>query len=111
MRTVWLPPARPASASHTPPSTSPSTGWPTGPEPLARPAGPKPSETVIRTIHALSARLNIERYTLFDLRDVAHPDPSGDSHLFNFFGITNANYQPKPAFSVVRTLIQELGVR
>jgi hypothetical protein len=58
----------------------------------------------------LSDRLNIDRYTLFDLRDVIHPEPGGEAHLFNFFGITDADYQPKPAFGVVRNLIRELGL-
>ncbi len=107
MRTVWLPAAGIAGPT---PIHITEHGWPTGPNrsPVQQ---AETLDTVIRTIHALSARLNIERYTLFDLRDVTHPDPSGDSHLFNFFGITTADYKPKPAFSVVRTLIQELGVR
>ena len=107
MRTVWLPAT--GIADHIPIHIT-EHGWPTGPN--RSPAQQAETlDTVIRTIHALSARLNIERYTLFDLRDVAHPDPFGNSHLFNFFGITNADYQRKPAFSVVRTLIQELGAR
>ena len=107
MRTAWLPAA--GIASNTPIHIT-EHGWPTGPDrsPLKQ---AETLNTVIRTIHALSGRLNVERYTLFDLRDVIHPDPSGDSHLFNFFGITTADYQPKPAFSVIRALIQELGIR
>jgi hypothetical protein len=35
--------------------------------------------------------------------------PGSQSHLFNFFGITDADYCPKPACSVVPNLILELG--
>ena len=107
MRTIWLPAA--GIANHIPIHIT-EHGWPT--DPNRSPAQQAETlDTVIRTIHALSPRLNVERYTLFDLRDVTHPDPSGGSHLFNFFGITNADYQPKPAFSIIRSLIQELGAR
>jgi hypothetical protein len=105
MRQSWLPAA--GIDARTPIHIT-EHGWPTGPH--RSPAQQAETlDTVIRTLHALRARLNIERYTLFDLRDVAHPDSSGQSHLFNFFGITDADYRPKTAFSVVRSLIHELG--
>jgi hypothetical protein len=107
MRNVWLPAA--GIGNQTPIHIT-EHGWPTGPN--RSPAQQAETlETVIRAIHALAARLNIERYTLFDLRDVIPADTSADSHLFNFFGITTADYHPKPAFSVIRTLIQELGIK
>lgn len=107
MRYTWLPSA--GIADHIPIHIT-EHGWPTGPNrsPVQQ---AETLETVIRTIHTLSDRLNIDRYTLFDLRDVAHPDPTGQSHLFNFFGIIDSDYHPKPAYSTVRTLIQELGTR
>jgi hypothetical protein len=103
MRNVWLPAA--GIASHTPIHIT-EHGWS---QPFIRPAGRNP-ETVIRAIHALAARLNIDRYTLRS-RDVILADPSAESHLFNFFGNTTADYQPKPAFSVIRTLIHELRIK
>jgi hypothetical protein len=105
MRNTWLPAA--GIADNIPIHIT-EHGWPTGPN-RSPDQQAETLETVISTIHELSDRLNIDRYTLFDLRDVAHPDPSGNSHLFTFFGITNADYQPKEAFSVVRSLIDELG--
>ena len=107
MRNSWLPAA--GIADHVPIHIT-EHGWPTGPDrsPIQQ---AETLDTVIHLIHALSGRLNIDRYTLFDLRDVDHPDPEGNSHLFTFFGITDANYQPKPAFSVVLILIQQIGIR
>jgi hypothetical protein len=105
MRHTWLPAAGISSQI---PIHITEHGWPTASNrSLAQQA--ETLETVIRTIHTLSDRLNIDRYTLFDLRDVVHPDPTGQSHLFNFFGIADGDYNPKPAYSIVRTLIQELG--
>jgi hypothetical protein len=107
MRHSWLPAA--GIADHSPIHIT-EHGWPTGPN-RSRLQQAETLDTVIHLVHALSGRLNIDRYTLFDLRDVAHPDPEGNSHLFTFFGITDADYQPKPAYSVVRNLIQQIGVR
>ena len=107
MRNAWLPAA--GISTHTPIHIT-EHGWPTAPN--RSPAQQAETlETVIRAIHAIAARLNIDRYTLFDLRDVIPASPSAESHLFNFFGITTADYQPKPAYSVIRTLIHELGTR
>jgi hypothetical protein len=105
MRNVWLPAA--GIVSHTPIHIT-EHGWPTGPNrsPLQQ---AQTLETVIRTIDALRTRLKIDRYTLFDLRDVIHSDPTGQSHLFNFFGITETDYRPKAAYAIVRDLIGELG--
>ena len=105
MRQSWLPAA--GIAEHVPIHIK-EHGWPTGPN-RSPSQQAETLETVIRTIHALRTRLNIERYTLFDLRDVAHPNPGSQSHLFNFFGITDADYRPKPAYSVVRNLIHQFG--
>jgi hypothetical protein len=106
MRNVWLPaagiPERVAIhiTEH---------GWPTG---VARSYSRQAEvlDAVIRTIHDASVRLNIERYMLFDLRDVDGTTTVPDN-LFRFFGITTVAYQPKPAFDIFRRLIQDFGAR
>lgn len=85
-------------------------GWPTG-------TGRSPErqaeviEAVVRAAHAASEDLNIGRYTLFSLRDADHARADSADDLFSFFGITTADYTPKPAFAVLRHLIAELGAR
>ena len=76
-------------------------------QPLTCAAGRNASKPSSAAIHAIAGRLNIDRYDLIDLRDVIPASPSAESHLCNFFGITTADYQPKPAYSVIRTLIRE----
>jgi hypothetical protein len=68
-------------------------------------------ETVIRTIHDLSPKLNIERYMLFALRDVDHANAPNEENIFRFFGITTSDYIQKPAFDKFRALVHELGIR
>jgi len=78
-------------------------GWPTGPErPEDRQA--EVLDEVIGIVEAEAERLNIERYTLFDLRD----SDSGNPDLFHGFGITRDDYSPKPAFEVYRRRVQGL---
>jgi hypothetical protein len=53
---------------------------------------------------------------LFDLRDVDYRTEDDRTKedagsVFRFFGITTADYQPKPAFETFRKLVDELGVR
>jgi hypothetical protein len=85
-------------------------GWPTG---IGRPEERQAEvlESVIRTVHDLSDRLNIERYMLFDLRDVDHAGGEREDNLFRFFGITRADYWLKPGFATFQRLIGELGAR
>jgi hypothetical protein len=105
MRSVWLPAA---AIPNRVPIHITEHGWPTG-------AGRDPErqaeilETVIRTVHELAGRLNIERYMLFALRDVEQPRATNENNLFCFFGIATADYVYKPAFGAFRSLIQELG--
>lgn len=77
-------------------------GWPTGPD---RPAERQAErlETIIRLVHGLRTELNIERYTLFSLAAFEDPGFDGD------FGVLHADGTPKPAFTVLRGLIEELG--
>ncbi|MFB9371070.1 hypothetical protein [Kitasatospora albolonga] len=79
-------------------------GWPTGPgRNEAQQAATL--ETVIRTVAASAATLNVDGYSLFSLRDA-------DSHaggLFHHFGLLHDDYSPKPAFATYRRLIHELG--
>jgi hypothetical protein len=105
LRSVWL-----ADAGIPPrvPIHITEHGWPTN-------AGRSPErqaevlETAVRTIHSLSGRLHIERYTLFSLRDVDYASAGNAASLFHFFGIATADYRRKPAFETFRKLIQELG--
>ena len=85
-------------------------GWPTGPaRSYERQA--RAIETVIRTVWELRERLNIARYTLFDLRDADSSTPEVMDDIFHHFGITRDDYVPKPAYQVFRQLIGELGPR
>jgi hypothetical protein len=79
-------------------------GWPTGPD---RPEEQQAVvlETVIRTVHALRADLNVTHWELFTLRDA---DSSKDD-LFHRFGVLRDDYSPKPAFHTLCRLIAELG--
>ncbi|MEV7686287.1 hypothetical protein ACFW1F_19230 [Streptomyces bungoensis] len=79
-------------------------GWPTGPgRPEQRQA--VVLETVVRTVAALAADLNIDGYSFFSLRDA----DSGADGLFHRFGLLRDDYTPKPAFETYRRLIGELG--
>ncbi|GAB2495887.1 hypothetical protein GCM10027187_73280 [Streptosporangium sandarakinum] len=79
-------------------------GWPTSPD---RPEEQQAIvlESVVRTVHALRADLNVTHWELFALRDA---DSSKDS-LFHRFGVLRDDYSPKPAFHTLRRLISELG--
>jgi hypothetical protein len=105
MRTVWLPAA---GIPDTVPIHITEHGWPTsvGRE-LERQA--EVIEQVVRTVHANRERLNVARYTLFALRDVALRTAANEQNLFGFFGIMTADYQRKPAFEVFRRVVRELG--
>jgi hypothetical protein len=107
LRNVWLP------AAGIPTSVAihiTEHGWPTGPtRSWERQA--EILEVVIRLLHEISERLQIERYMLFDLRDVDSGTSESESNIFRFFGITAATYAPKPAFFTFQKLIKELGVR
>jgi hypothetical protein len=107
MRREWLPAA---GISADVPIHIAENGWPTGPtRSYERQA--EVLETVIRTVYAQRERLNIERYTLFSLRDTdsSRPELAGD--IFYHFGLTRDDYTPKPAFHVYRSLIAEMGIK
>lgn len=81
-------------------------GWPTGPgRDEQRQAAVL--ETVVRTVAARSADLNIDGYAFFALRDA----DSAAEGLFHHFGLLRDDYTPKPAFDSYRRLIDELGRR
>ncbi|HEX2822623.1 MAG TPA: hypothetical protein VHO07_20980 [Streptosporangiaceae bacterium] len=79
-------------------------GWPTGPD---RPEQTQSDvlETILRTVHALRAELNVTHWELFTLRDA---DSSRDGLFYNF-GVLRDDYSRKPAFARLRALIAELG--
>jgi hypothetical protein len=105
MRSVWLPSAGIPDGV---PIHITEHGWPTSSgRGMDRQA--EVVERVIRTVHANRERLNVERYSLFALRDVALRNASNEENLFCFFGIMKANYERKPAFETFRRLLQELG--
>jgi hypothetical protein len=107
MRHVWMPAA--GIANHVAIHIT-EHGWPTG---IGRPEG-RQSEivrSVIRTVHSLSKRLNIQRYMLFDLRDVDDADVEREDNKFRHFGITRADYSRKLGFATFQELIEELGMR
>lgn len=107
MRNEWLPAA--GIGRHVPIDIA-EHGWPTGPtRSYERQA--QVIETVIRTVWEARARLNIERYKLFDLRDTDSSRPEMEENIFYHFGITRHDYTAKPAFATYRKLIEEFGMR
>lgn len=105
MRSVWLPAAGILDGV---PVHITEHGWPTSAgRGFDRQA--EVIEQVIRTVHEHRRRLNIERYSLFALRDVSLRAPDNEANLFYFFGIMTADYQRKPAFETYRRLVEELG--
>jgi len=107
MRSVWLPMA---GIPEGVPIHITEHGWPTSAgRGMDRQAAVL--EQVIRTVHSNRRRLNIERYTLFALRDVSLRNPGNEKNLFHFFGVMTANYERKPAFETLRRLVSELGMR
>ncbi|MET9089667.1 hypothetical protein ABZX77_48755 [Streptomyces sp. NPDC004237] len=79
-------------------------GWPTGPG-RSEQRQAAVLETVVRTVAALSADLNIDAYSFFALRDA---DSTAEG-LFHRFGLLRDDYTRKPAFETYRRLINELG--
>ncbi|MGW0139641.1 hypothetical protein [Streptomyces calvus] len=78
-------------------------GWPTGPG-RSEQRQSAVLETVVRTVDALAADLNIDGYSFFSLRDA----DSGAEGLFHGFGLLRDDYTPKAAFDTYRRLIEEL---
>jgi len=105
MRQVWLPAAGISDAA---PIHITEHGWPTG---RARSCERQCEviETVIRMLFEARERLNIERYTMFDLRDADSTKPEFENDIFYHFGLMRDDYTPKPAFETYRRLIAELG--
>jgi hypothetical protein len=64
-------------------------------------------EDAVRAVHAYSGTLGVTDLRYFNLRDNR---PNG-TDLFDNVGLLRADYSPKPAFDVYRSLIRELGTR
>ncbi|MFI7276599.1 hypothetical protein [Streptomyces sp. NPDC049879] len=79
-------------------------GWPTGPD-RSPERQAEVVATVVKTLAAHADELLLSGYTHFALRDA---DSSGPT-LFHRFGLTTDDYEPKPAFDVLRCLITQLG--
>ena len=107
MRNEWLPAA--GIGSHIPIDIA-EHGWPTGPTRTCERQA-QAIETVIRTLWAERQRLNIARYTLFDLRDAESSNPEVANDIFYHFGITRDDYSPNPAYWTYRKLVEEMGMR
>jgi hypothetical protein len=105
LRNEWMPAARiPERVS----ISITEHGWPTGPSrTFERQA--QVIEEVVSCIFANRESLNIDRYSLFALRDVDFSTPETEQNVFRFFGITTADYRPKPAFHTYVDLIGRFG--
>ncbi|MFE3743073.1 hypothetical protein ACFXP3_24505 [Streptomyces sp. NPDC059096] len=80
-------------------------GWPTGP---GRPPYRQSDVvgTVVRVVAAEAKRLRLSGYTHFALRDADSAEPG----LFHRFGLTTDDYAPKPAFDILKVLVDRFGV-
>lgn len=79
-------------------------GWPTSPT-RSYEQQANVLETIVRTVYALRAELNITHYEYFGLRDTVSSDPGLQ------FGLMRDDYTPKPAFSCYQRLIAEFGTQ
>ncbi|MDT0414631.1 hypothetical protein RM574_03940 [Streptomyces sp. DSM 41982] len=76
-------------------------GWPTGPG-----RGPERQAEIVGTVVRLAAAApGIAAYTHFALRDADSARPG----LFHRFGLMTDTYAPKPAFDVLRGLVERHG--
>lgn len=83
-------------------------GWPTAPDRnVDRQA--EVIEAIVRLVHENRERLNIARYTLFDLRDAESSSPALADNIFYHFGITREDYSPKLSYYTFKKLVSELG--
>ncbi len=105
MRSSWL---AAAGIPATVPIHVAENGWPTGPD-RTEERQCEVFETVVRTIVESREQLNIERYTIFALRDSESFAPESAENIFFHFGLTRSDYTPKRAFETCRELIAEFG--
>jgi hypothetical protein len=61
----------------------------------------------VRAVHDFRGTYNVSDYRWFNLRDGNTSSPA----LFQHFGLLEDDYDPKPAFSVYRSLVRRLGTR
>lgn len=105
MRNEWMPAAGigPAVPIHVA-----EHGWPTAPD-RSEQRQAEVIEAIVRLVYEHRARLNIARYTLFDLRDAESSAPDLADNIFYHFGITREDYSPKIAYHTFKKLVRELG--
>ncbi|MFJ4438253.1 hypothetical protein [Streptomyces sp. NPDC088923] len=73
-------------------------GWPTGPDRSPE----RQAESVETVVHLAAAAPGVAAYTHFALRDADSARPG----LFHRFGVMTDTYEPKPAFEVLRGLVE-----
>jgi len=105
MRNEWLPAA---GIGHHIPIHITEHGWPTSSS-RSEERQAEVIEKIVRLLWAERQRLNIARYTLFDLRDSNSATSDRDDDLFRHFGITREDYSPKSAYRKFRSLVAEYG--
>jgi hypothetical protein len=75
-------------------------GWPTGPGRSEQDQA-EALRTIVETVAGLAGDLHVTHWELFTLRDA---NSSGDD-LFGHFGVLRDDYTRKPAYDVLRRLI------
>ena len=107
MRNEWMPAA--GIAEHIPIHLA-EHGWATS-STRSEQRQAEVIEKVVRLIWQERQRLNIARYTLFDLRDAESFAAGHEDDLFRHFGIAREDYSPKQAYAVFEALVREFGPR
>jgi hypothetical protein len=82
-------------------------GWPTQPPSRSYERQARVLELMVRAVHDFRGTYNVTDYRWFNLRDGDTDSPL----LFQHFGLTESDYDEKPAFGVYRRLVRELSVR
>lgn len=80
-------------------------GWPTAPPARSYEEQAVALEEMVRAVDTYRANYGVTDYRWFDLRDADSANPNFQQQ----FGLMRDDYTPKPAFSVYRDLVAELG--
>jgi hypothetical protein len=82
-------------------------GWPTQSPNRSYEKQARVLELMVRAAHDFRGTYNVTDYRWFNLRDGDSDSPL----LFQHFGLTESDYDKKPAFDVYRRLVRELSLR